>query len=252
MRVTVFGLGEAGSLIAADLAAGGVEVDGYDPADVATPEGVRRYGDPLSAVIDPDLVLSIAASADSRRVMAQAWDAIVDDVVYVDMATSSPGLKRELAGVAAERDVPFVDVALMAPVPGRGLSTPALASGSGAARLAEALNPLGGRIEVIGDEAGAAAARKLTRSVVTKGLAGVIRESITVARAAGDENWAWQHIVDLMGSADETFIRRLTEGTDIHAGRRLTEMEAARDYLEDLGVPSDMTTGTIEHLRRAL
>ena len=39
-RICVFGLGEAGSLIAADLAAAGVEVHGYDPAGVATPPGV--------------------------------------------------------------------------------------------------------------------------------------------------------------------------------------------------------------------
>ena len=41
MKVAVFGLGEAGSLISADLAAAGVEARGYDPADVADPEGVQ-------------------------------------------------------------------------------------------------------------------------------------------------------------------------------------------------------------------
>jgi UDP-N-acetyl-D-mannosaminuronate dehydrogenase len=32
MVITVFGLGEAGSLLAADLASAGAEVQGYDPA----------------------------------------------------------------------------------------------------------------------------------------------------------------------------------------------------------------------------
>lgn len=252
MRVAVFGLGEAGSRIAADLTTTGVEVDGYDPADVATPDGVRRHDDPVSAVTDPDFVLSITASVDSREAMAQAWDSIGDEVVYVDMATSSPGLKRELAEVAAEKGVPFVDVALMAPVPGQGLSTPMLASGVGAGRLADALNPLGAKVEVIGGDAGVAAARKLTRSVVTKGLAGLVRESLVAASAAGDGEWAWEHIVDLLSNTNEQFIQRLIEGTDRHAERRLAEMAAAREYLEDLGVPFDMTSGTIEHLRRAL
>ena len=57
MRFTVFGLGEAGGLIAADLAAAGQQVRGYDPADVTTPAGVERCDDPQSAVADAGVVL---------------------------------------------------------------------------------------------------------------------------------------------------------------------------------------------------
>lgn len=252
MKITVFGLGEAGSSIAEDLAVAGVEVEGFDPADVATPNGIRRHDDPVSAVSGADLVLAITASADSERAMAQAWESIPDDAIYADMATSAPQRKQRLAGVAAERGSPFADAALMAPIAGNGLSTPTLASGTGAAGLAEALNPLGGNIEVIGPDAGVAAARKLMRSVVTKGLAGLVREAMTAAEATGDAAWAWQHLVDLVESADETSMRRLVDGTELHAKRRIAEMEAARDYLFGLGVPFDMTTGTIEHLRRVL
>ncbi|HET6951830.1 MAG TPA: hypothetical protein VFI47_15725, partial [Acidimicrobiales bacterium] len=53
----VFGLGEAGSLIAGDLADAGVEVHGYDPADVATPPGVVRHPEPGAAVARADVVL---------------------------------------------------------------------------------------------------------------------------------------------------------------------------------------------------
>lgn len=252
MKITVFGLGEAGSLIAADLAARGAEVDAFDPAEVPTPAGVRRHEDAIAAVPGADLVLAITASDDSRAAMSQAWNAIPGNAIYADLSTSSPQLKLELAGVAAERDTAFADVALMAPVPGRGLATPALASGTGAEGLAAAFNPLGGRVEVIGGGAGAAVARKLTRSVVTKGLAALVSESMAAAEAAGEGEWAWRHVVDLLTSTDEDFVRRLIEGTQIHTERRLVEMEAVRDYLLELGVPADMTTGTIEQLRRAV
>ena len=251
MRVTVFGLGEAGSLIAADLARAGVEVHGFDPADVPTPQGAHRHDMPTSAVAGAELVMAVTAAADAKEAMAQALDIIGPETVYADLATASPSLKRELAGIAAERGVPFVDVALMAPVPGLGLATPALASGPGAEIMASALNLLGARVESIGGDAGAAQARKLTRSIVTKGLAGLVRGAMTAARAAGDEEWAWRQIVNLLETTDEDFIERLTEGTDLHAERRLAEMEAVADYLDDLGVPSDMTAGTIAHIRRA-
>lgn len=250
-RVTVFGLGEAGSLIAADLARAGADVHGYDPADVPEPPGVGIYEDPATAADGAELVLSITAAADSRGAMSQAWERIQPGCVYADLATSSPGLKHELAARAAERGVPFVDVALMAPVPGRGLSTPALASGVAASSFAEFINGLGGRVEALDADAGAAAARKLTRSVVTKGLAALVRESMAAARASGDEEWAWAHIVDLLETTDAAFVERLIEGTDRHTERRLEEMEAVAAYLVELGVPADMTQGTIAHLRRA-
>jgi 3-hydroxyisobutyrate dehydrogenase-like beta-hydroxyacid dehydrogenase len=251
MRVSVFGLGEAGSLIAADLVQVGVEVHGFDPADVSTPDGVQRHSLPTSAAAGAELVLAVTAAADAREAMAQAWEVIGPETVYADLATSSPKLKEEMGDVAAERGVPFADVALMAPVPGNGLSTPALASGPAASLVAAALNPLGARLDPIGDVPGVAQARKLTRSVVTKGLAGLVREAMAAARAAGDEQWARDHIVALLESTDRELIERLLAGTDVHAERRLAEMEAAADYLNDLGVPADLTAGTIEHLRRA-
>lgn len=42
MVVTVFGLGEAGSLFAADQASAGADLQGYDPGDVPAPPGVAR------------------------------------------------------------------------------------------------------------------------------------------------------------------------------------------------------------------
>lgn len=251
MRITVFGLGEAGSLIAADLARVGVEVHGFDPADVPTPEGVHRHQLPTSAVAGAELVAAVTAAADSKEAMAQAWELIGPETVYADLATSSPTLKVELAGIAAEAGVPFVDVALMAPVPGNGLSTPALASGPGAQIMAAVLNPLGARLDPIEGGPGAAQARKLTRSVVTKGLSSVVREAMAAARAAGDEEWAWSHVVGLIESADAEFLERLISGTELHAKRRLAEMEAAVAYLSELGVPADMTRATVDHIRRA-
>ena len=56
---------------------------------------------------------------------------------------------RELFGRVASFDHDFADVALMSPVPGRGLSTPALVSGSGATEFADLINERGGRVEVV-------------------------------------------------------------------------------------------------------
>lgn len=249
MRVAVFGLGEAGSLIAEDLAAKEVEVHGYDPADVPTPTGVRRHDDPAAAVEGAEMTMAITAAEDARQAMGQAWESIDPGSVYADMATAPPALERELAGRAADRGFAFADVALMAPVPGRGLGTPALASGSGAHRLASLLNPLGAEITVIGEEAGIASERKLLRSVMTKGLAGLILEITEAGNARGDTEWVNEHIEEFLTTLDGQVIERLVSGPGRHARRRLIEMEAVADFLTDLGVEPHMTRATVQRLR---
>lgn len=250
MRIAVFGLGEAGSLYAGDLVAAGAEVHGFDPASVATPEGVMRHDDPVSAVDEADVVMALTAASDSTTALTQAIDAIPRSAVYADCATAASGLKRRLAATADDAGLAFVDVALMAPVPGTGLRTPALASGSGARHFVDLMAPLGMTITDDGDEAGRAAARKLLRSVVMKGFAALIIESMDAARAAGLTDETWENLAEQFTAADEALLRRLVEGTEPHALRRLHEMEATAELLAELGVDPVMTRGTVESLRR--
>lgn len=250
MRVTVFGLGEAGSLFAGDLAAAGAEVHGYDPAPVRTPPGVVRFDDPVPAVGGADVVLALTASADARTALTQALGDLPESVLYADLSTSSADRKRELAAIAAERGVAFCDVALMATVPGKGLRTPALASGAWADRYVALLAPVGAVVESIGGEAGDAATRKLLRSVMMKGLAALVIEAMRGAERAGLEEWLWGNLVQEITAADEALLARLVRGTGPHAVRRLHEMEACQAQLESLGVDPVMTRSTVESLRR--
>lgn len=250
MKIAVFGLGEAGSSIAAGLATAGVEVAAFDPADVGTPEAVSRCSNPADAASGARLVLGITAASDAATAMSQAWEVIGPPAIYADLATATPELEEELADIASRKEVPFVDVALMAPVPGRGLATPSLAAGTGAAAYATLLNGLGGDVEAIGDVAGAATARKLMRSVVIKGLAALLSESLAAAAARSDTEWLWDHLVGQLTELDQDLLRRLLTSTREHSERRLHEMEAAEQLLVDLGVDPTMTRATAAHLRR--
>jgi 3-hydroxyisobutyrate dehydrogenase-like beta-hydroxyacid dehydrogenase len=248
-QIAIFGLGEAGSLIAADLARAGARVRAFDPADVPTPAGVGRRATPADAVVDAEVVLAIVGAADAPTAASQALEAIPDGAIYADLGTGSADLKRELARTV-EPELRFVDVAMMAIVPGHGLGVPSLASGAAADDFAATMNPLGARIEAIGPEPGVAATRKLLRSVVTKGLAGLIIEAMQAAGAAGEAEWVWDNIVQQLTVVDEAFVRRMVEGTSVHHERRRHEMEASAALLRELGVEPLMTRGTVEHLVR--
>jgi 3-hydroxyisobutyrate dehydrogenase-like beta-hydroxyacid dehydrogenase len=248
-RFGVLGLGEAGGAIAADLVAAGADVRGYDPADVPTPSGVGRAGSGPGAVAGAEVVLAVTSSKTAFGVLDGVADALERAAIYADLSTSSPALERRLAERAGRVDVGFVDVALMAPVPGNGLRTPALASGRGAERFAAIMVPLGMAVEVAGDEAGLASTRKLLRSVVTKGLAQLLVESLQAAEAAGLAGETWDNLVAQLASVDEALVRRLVSGTARHAARRVDEMEATAEMLSDLGVDPTMTRATLARLR---
>lgn len=250
LRIAVYGLGEAGSAIATDLAAAGAAVTGYDPRGVPDPEGVTRFTDPVDAVLDARLVLAVTAAEDATGALAQALRHIPSDTLYADLSTASPKSKRALGDSATAAGLSFVDVALMSPVPGKGLRTPELASGPGATRYAAMLRPLGAPVEVVGDQPGAAATRKLLRSVVIKGLAGLIIEAMRSATAADLEAATWADLVGQFEEMDEAFLRRLVDSTGAHAVRRLHEMEAAAELLEELGGAATLTRATVETLRR--
>jgi 3-hydroxyisobutyrate dehydrogenase-like beta-hydroxyacid dehydrogenase len=249
MRICIFGLGEAGSAFADDLVSRGVSVSGYDPRPVVAPTGVTRFDGPCDAVCDAEVVMAFTAASDAPGALSQAIHAVPFDAIYADFSTGTADLKTDLAQTARAHAIAFVDVALMSPVPGQGIRTPALACGSGARRFVDEMCTFEMTVEYDGDIAGRSATRKLLRSIVMKGLAAAVIESMSAAHAAGLEAETWQNIVEQLTVADEAFVRRLVNGTRPHAVRRLHEMEAAAQLIRELGLPPTMTEATVASLR---
>ncbi|MBE8518514.1 NAD(P)-dependent oxidoreductase [Amycolatopsis sp. H6(2020)] len=246
--IAVLGLGEAGSALARDLVAAGVAVRGYDPA-VSTAEGAVITGSEADAARGADLVLSVNSASAALRAFEAGLGGLRDDAVWADLNTASPGTKRELAALAAEHRIPFADVAIMAPVPGRGLRVPMLATGPAADIVAATLNPLGAAVETMPGEAGLAAERKLLRSVFFKGMSAAVVEALQAARAAGCEDWLREIVAGELTAADASTVDRLVGGSYRHAVRRTAEMAAATEMLGELGVRADVAAAARDQLR---
>jgi 3-hydroxyisobutyrate dehydrogenase-like beta-hydroxyacid dehydrogenase len=246
-RVAVLGLGEAGSEIARDLVAAGADVCGYDPLDIVV-EGVGRRGSEAEAVAGADLVLSVNSSHDAMTALENALPALRPGTLWADLNTASPGLKAALAERTQGYGVPVVDVALMSPVPGKGLRTPMLVSGEAAGRYAELLTALGADVTVEPGPVGTAISRKLLRSVFYKGLAAAVVEALRGAEAAGCGPWLRAHIGEELAGFDERTVDRLVEGTHAHARRRADEMAAATEQLQELGVPAHVAAAARDML----
>jgi 3-hydroxyisobutyrate dehydrogenase-like beta-hydroxyacid dehydrogenase len=234
LTIAVLGLGEAGSRLAADLASAGADVRGYDPLNGGAAD---------DAVAGSDVVLSVNSARAAVEAAESALAALRADAVYADLNTAAPALKREVAEVVGGGR--FADVALLGPVPARGLATPALASGEAAQAFADALEPFGMPVDVVSARAGDAATLKLLRSVFMKGLAASAIESVRAADAAGHAEWLKQEIAAVIG---RPLLDRLLVGSRAHAIRRVDEMEAARDLLLELGIEPRIAEASAELL----
>jgi len=246
LKVGVLGLGEAGSLIATDLADAGAVVGGDDPR-VAAPHRVHAAADAAEACQGADLILSVNSAADALDALTQGLPGCRPGTVWADLNTASPQRKQQVQA-AAGGAVEVVDVALMAPVPGHGLRTPMAVSGPAARRFATMLSACGAQVEVVDGEVGAAATRKLLRSVFYKGLAAAVIEALEAARAAGLGEWLAGNIRAELDRSDAATLDRLVHGSRVHAVRRGHEMSAAADLLDQLNVPARVTRASRDWL----
>jgi 3-hydroxyisobutyrate dehydrogenase-like beta-hydroxyacid dehydrogenase len=246
--IAVLGLGEAGGAIAADMAAAGNRVLGFDPVQPA-PEGVESAPNAVAAAGPAQIVVSLASAAVALELAEAVGPRLRADQLYADLNTAAPALKRAVAAVVESSGADFADVALMEPVPDWGVRTPALVSGAGAERFAGAFGRLGMPVTVVGPEPGAAAARKLARSVFMKGQAAAIGEALEAARQLGCEDWLHTNIESSLTAADGRLLRRLVEGSSRHAARRVDEMAAAVAMLEELGVEPRIAAASEAWLR---
>jgi 3-hydroxyisobutyrate dehydrogenase-like beta-hydroxyacid dehydrogenase len=242
--IGILGLGEAGSAFAADLGER-TRVTGYDPLWSGTPQGFRVAANAAEAVADADLILALTAAPDAAGALDSVLGQAPHGTLYADLSSSSPVLKAQLADTAAASGYLFADAVLLAPVLRARSATPMMASGPGAAAFAAMLSPLGAEITALGERAGEAAAHKLLRSIVVKGLTALLVESLHAAEDQGLLEWFSDHIVTTLSELDADSVAKLLVGTLSHSARRVHEMEATVEMIEAAGGDATMTRATV-------
>jgi 3-hydroxyisobutyrate dehydrogenase-like beta-hydroxyacid dehydrogenase len=212
-----------------------MRVRGFDPVRPA-PEGVEAAADAAAAAAGADVVVSVNAAAVALEVAETVAPVLEPGRLFADLNTAAPALKRAVATLIEARRARFADVALLRAVPDWGIGTPALVSGSGGADFAATFGHLGMPVIQVGAHAGDAAAAKLARSVFMKGLAASVGEALAAAERLGCEEWLRRDIEATLTGADARLLRRLIEGSRVHAARRVEEMAAAVAMLDELGI----------------
>ena len=249
MKLTVLGLGEAGSLIAKGLAAQGVEVVGFDPVKQKNPV-VEVFETAEQAVANADVVFSLNSATVSIKVAQQVTAHLKPGAIYCDLNTGTPALKQRLSEIVPAGS--FVDVAVMKPVPGLAEKVPLSIAGPGAKKFLELFADLDLDITYVSAVAGEAAARKLIRSVLAKGMAALVIDTLWAAKSVGLQEWALEEINREFDTNSSKTVKRYLDGTQQHAKRRSVEMSDVVEMLSDAGYESTMVRGVELTLSRII
>lgn len=239
-RIAVIGLGEAGSLIAGGLQTAGAQVVGFDPANPAD-QPVPVAVTVAEAVAGADVVISINSSTVSRKVAEQVAPLLEPGTIFADLNTGTPALKKSVAALFPEGV--FADIAIMKPVPGLAEKVPMGVAGTGARRFIELMEPLGLNLDYVSEVPGEAAARKLLRSILAKGMAGVLIDCLWAAETMGLQDWAYEEIQREFSSNSADTAKRYLTGTAQHLKRRQIEMMDVSEMLNEVGYQSTMVDG---------
>ncbi len=257
-RLALIGFGEAARAFAPGLSA---TLRGYDrlsdnPATRATmlaafaAAGVEAGETPRDALAGAGAVLSLV-TADQALAAASAVDGLDKDALWFDFNSVAPDTKRAAAMAVAACGGRYVDVAVMAPVAPLGVAVPLLVAGPEAAAGAQMLRDLGfADVAVAGARIGDAAAVKMIRSVMIKGIEALSAECVLASDAAGvrdaviaslDASWP----SDWKARFAYNLERMVTHGT-----RRAAEMDEVVATLDALGTGADMSRATAGWQRR--
>jgi 3-hydroxyisobutyrate dehydrogenase len=164
---------------------------------------------------------------------------------YADLNSVSPALKREIAGVVGRTGAAFVEVAVMAPVLPYGHRVPMLLGGAGAPAFADALSPYGMRLRVLSADVGTAAAVKMCRSIVVKGLEALLCECVLGASPYGADAHVFASLDESYPGIDWKRLADYTMGRlVVHGERRAREMEEVAGTLRAIGVEPIMAEAT--------
>src|SRR3569832_2693692 len=194
-RISFIGFGEAGQAMAFGLREGGLEqvaawdilfpqAEGAKLKAAGDTMGVRLATSAADAVADADMVIAAVTAASSLEAAQSVAPHLAGNPYYLDVNSVSTGRKQATAQLL-DGKARYVDVAIIAPIHPKRHKTPLLIAGPYAEGFAPLLREMEMTLQDVPGETGKAAAIKMIRSVMIKGLEALPLECFLAAERAG-------------------------------------------------------------------
>ena len=187
MKIGFIGLGNMGAPMAANLAAAGHDVTGFDMADVTVP-GVTMAGSGTEAASGRDVVITMLPNGDIlRSVAAEILPAMDKGAGLVDCSTVDVDSARAVAQQAETAGMLFVDAPVSGGVGGAEAGTLTFMAGGSEDAFAKAapLFEIMGQKAVQCGEAGAGQAAKICNNMILGATMIVTCEAFALADKLG-------------------------------------------------------------------
>ena len=250
-RISFIGFGEAGQAIASGLREEGVadiaawdilfpKPEGEKLKAAGTEAGVRLANSAADAVVNSDIIISAVTAASSLEAARSVEPHLAGNPYYLDINSVSPGRKlateKLLAGKAR-----YVDIAVIAPIHPKRHQTPLLVAGPYADAIAPLLDELEMKFKVASPETGKAAAIKMIRSVMIKGMEALMVDFTLAAQQAGVMPAVLESLKASYPGMDwESIAKVMMSRVRQHGIRRAAEMREASRMIEELGLDGSL------------
>jgi len=262
LQLALVGLGEAGRILAEDmLALPGVSLRLWD-RDFACPaskaerhlreligqDAVTVATDAASAARGCSLVLSVVTADQAAEAARSVLPDLGAGTLFVDLNSVSPGTKTAVSDLVHGAGGRFVEASIMSPILPRRSASPILLSGPNAEAFLAFGDTLGlSNMHVVSEEFGQAAATKMCRSVIVKGIEALVSESLLTARYYGVEDSVIDSLDNLFPGLDWTEKSRyLISRTLEHGERRAAEMREVARTVKEAGYDPWMSEGCVK------
>jgi 3-hydroxyisobutyrate dehydrogenase-like beta-hydroxyacid dehydrogenase len=256
-RIGFLGFGEAGFHLARGLRGAGapplVAFDIKAPHGTeddrirsrAAETGTRLVETPRVLVEHARVILSVVTAASAHDAATNLARDLTADHLYVDLNSVSPATKQQIAAAIGAGAGRFVEGAIMAPVSSGDHRVPILLNGDSASVLVDALTPYRMRLEVMDGPIGAAAAVKMCRSIVIKGLEALLLECSLGAGCYGAADRVYDSLAETYPGMDWRTLANYMIGRVLeHGERRAHEMEEVAEMLRAAGIEPLMAGAT--------
>src|SRR5262245_50513835 len=237
------GFGEAGSNIAKGLRSAGLgRIFAFDNDPQRVSGNAQETGTPLLAsnrelADSARIIFSTVTCARAKEAARQTAPFLNPHHIYADLNSVAPAVKQEIEAVIVTTGAGFVEAAVMSPIPPYGHRSPMLLGGKAASTFVSLMTPFGMRLEVVSERVGVAAATKMFRSIIVKGLEALMLECVLAATPYGADERVFSSLSESFPGIDwQRLADYMVSRVVIHGERRAREMEEVAETLESQGI----------------
>jgi 3-hydroxyisobutyrate dehydrogenase-like beta-hydroxyacid dehydrogenase len=196
-----------------------------------------------------DIVMSAVTADQALTAAGENAPYLTARHIYADLNSVSPGVKQSIARAIGGTGARFAEIAMMAPVPPYNQKVPMLAGGVGAPDFVAKLAPFGISAEIVSSEVGTAAATKMFRSIIVKGMEALLTECVLGATRYDADQRVFASLAETFpGIQWQELANYMVGRVVVHGERRAREMDEVAATLREIDIEPIMAEAIVRRM----